>query len=73
MSIGAVAMVSQVENLISLGGTSKFLVVGVAGGIGADVGLSDHYLRPGECVEADIELSGLLHDACSTRASTTRR
>jgi len=84
MSIGAVAMVSQVENLISLGDTRQFVVIGVAGGIGADVdlgdvvivdsalrddGLSDHYLRPGDCVEADVELSGRLHDACGTRAS----
>ena len=74
MSAGT-AFVGQVENQIALGGATRFVILNTAGGFGPDIavgdlavvetavrddGISDHYLAPGDTVDADESLTETL-------------
>lgn len=69
------AFVQQVENQLALDGADEFVILNTAGGLGDDVqigdiaviesavrdeGISDHYLAPGDTVDADEELTASL-------------
>lgn len=87
MSPGS-AFVGQVENQVALGGASEFVIVNLAGGLGPDTtsgsvavvesavrddGLSDHYLGPGDVVDADDDLTERLLHSVRTVDPATRR
>jgi uridine phosphorylase len=87
MSPGS-AYVGQVENQLALGGASQFVILNLAGGLGPDVaagdlavieaavrddGISDHYLAPGDVVDADQDLTESLLAAVSALDPTARR
>ena len=78
MSAGT-AFVGQVENQIALGGADRFVILNTAGGFGPDIaigdlavvetavrddGISDHYLPPGDTVDADESLTETLARRC---------
>lgn len=87
MSAGT-AFVGQVENQIALGGANRFIILNAAGGFGPDVtvgdlavvetavrddGISDHYLAPGDTVDADETLTESLLDAARSIQPHARR
>ncbi len=87
MSPGS-AYVGQVENQLALGGASRFVILNLAGGLGPDVapgdvavvesavrddGISDHYLAPGDVVDADGALTESLLAAVRAHYPTARR
>ena len=87
MSPGS-AYVGQVENQLALGGASRFVILNLAGGLGPDVapgdvavvesavrddGISDHYLAPGDVVDADGALTESLLAAVRAHCPTARR
>ena len=87
MSAGT-AFVGQVENQIALGGAERFVILNTAGGFGPDVavgdlavvetavrddGISDHYLAPGDTVDADESLTEALLDAARSVQPDARR
>src|SRR6478735_1501724 len=87
MSAGT-AFVGQVENQIALGGADRFVILNTAGGFGPDIaigdlavietavrddGISDHYLPPGDTVDADETLTETLLEAARTVQPRARR
>ena len=87
MSPGS-AYVGQIENQLALGGASRFVILNLAGGLGPDVaagdlavieaavrddGISDHYLAPGDVVDADEALTESLLAAVRALDPTARR
>ena len=87
MSPGS-AYVGQVENQLALGGASRFAILNLAGGLGPDVavgdvavveaavrdeGISDHYLAPGDVVDADEALTESLLAAVRSLDPNVRR
>lgn len=78
LSPGTTTMISQLENQVALNGAHQFVVFNIAGGIGPDIepgdisiiatavrddDISDHYLPPGDTVNADPELTQRILDA----------
>ena len=87
MSAGT-AFVGQVENQIALGGATRFVILNTAGGFGPDIavgdlavvetavrddGISDHYLAPGDTVDADESLTETLLPAARSVQPHARR
>ena len=85
---GGTAFVSQVENQVALGGAQRFVILNTAGGLGVDLevgevavvdkairddGISDHYLPPGDTVDANSDLTDRLLDAVRTLQPDARR
>ena len=79
---GATTMVSQIENLLYLGDTRRFITIGTAGALVADLdiadtcvltaavrddGISHHYLPPGRYVEPAGTLTDELRSALHER------
>jgi uridine phosphorylase len=75
-------MAAQIEHLLYLGDTRRFVVIGTAGGLSADLaigdvalitralrdeGISHHYLAPERFVDAPGALTGDLRNALSAR------
>ena len=82
LSPGATAMIGQVENQVALNGATRFLIVGSAGSINADIepgtvvvvdsavrddGISQHYLPADTHVDADADLITALRAALDER------
>ena len=83
---GATTMVSQVEHLLFLGDTRRFITIGTAGGLDLameiadtavltaalrDDGISQHYLAPARYVEPAGDLTGHLRAALAAQGVPT--